>query len=84
MKAKPKNKMKNFDLEKFKNYVNTYDTQIGFKNYSKETVINDFIYGIGICINEEEYKNADGFKRFKKYLSKHFGIEECQNKCNCE
>ena len=70
--------MKNFDLEKFKEYVNTYDKQIGHKNYSQQIIIDDFLYGIGLCINEEEYKQADGYKRFKGVI-----LDHLQAKCYC-
>ena len=55
--------MKNFDLEKFKHYVNTYDKQLGHKDYELHTILEDFLYGIGICINDD-YENSDGFKKF--------------------
>jgi len=64
--------MKNFNLEKFKDYVNTYENQTGHENYSKETVIDDFIYGIGICLDEEKYKNADGYAKFKDRILEYF------------
>lgn len=64
--------MGNFDLEKFKNYVNTYDKQIGHKKYSIKTIIDDFLYGIGICLDEEEYYGAGGYEKFKKVLKQHF------------
>lgn len=70
--------MENFDLEKFKNYVNTYDEQVGHKSYSEKTIILDFLYGIGISINSEEYSAADGFKRFKALL-----LETIEAKCFC-
>lgn len=81
--------MKNFDLDKFKNYVNTYDQQVGHENYSVETVLNDFLYGIGICIDEaidEDFGGADGFNRFKQFLVKYLkAVPESQlpKKCHC-
>ena len=57
--------MSDFDYEKFKDYVNTYDKQIGYKSYSEETIINDMLYGIGICLDEDEYKFGDGYARFR-------------------
>ncbi len=63
--------MKNFNLTKFKDYVNTYDSQLGHKDYEVRTIIDDFLYGIGICLNEDEYKNADGYQRFQEVIIKH-------------
>lgn len=62
--------MKNFDLEKFKNYVNTYEKQPGHKDYSVETIVNDFLYGIGICL-DKSYEYSDGFLKFKEFLAQH-------------
>lgn len=64
--------MKNFNLEKFKEYVNTYEKQTGHKDYSKETVIDDFVYGIGLCMDEEKYKHAGGYAKFKEKLLDYF------------
>jgi len=78
--------MENFDLEKFKHYVNTYDNQTGHKKYSVRTIIDDFLYGIGICLDEEENKNADGYQRFKKVLLEHLNAvpaSEVPKKCYC-
>jgi len=83
------NSMENFDLEKFKDFVNTYDSQPGHKSYSTETVINDFLYGIGICIEDsvgEDFKWADGFKRFKDFLLNHLKAvpnNSLPKKCYC-
>jgi len=63
--------MENFDLEEYKKFVNTYDTQIGHDTYSEETILNDFLYGIGICLDKEEYSFSDGFARFRVRLLLH-------------
>ena len=53
------------DLEYFKNYVETYDyTQFQYN----ETFIKDMIYGIGLAIDGENFKMADGYKRFEEFL----------------
>ena len=53
------------DLEYFKNYVETYDyTQFQYN----ETFIKDMIYGIGLSIDGENFKMADGYKRFEEFL----------------
>lgn len=78
--------MKKFDLDKFKNYVNTYDKQPGHEDYSVETIINDFLYGIGICLDEDKFSFSNGFDEFKKMLIKHIEGEpkqERRTKCWC-
>lgn len=63
--------MENFNLEKYKDFVNAYDKQIGHDKYSEETILNDFLYGIGICLDEDEYSFGDGFARFRLKLLLH-------------
>lgn len=78
--------MENFDLEKFKDYVNTYDKQIGHKGYSKKIIIDDFLYGMGICFDEEKYKHATGYSEFKKVIMEHLNaVPESMvpKKCSC-
>lgn len=74
--------MKNFNLEKFKDYVNTYEKQTGHENYYKETIIDDFIYGVGICLDEDKYSNADGYYKFKESLEKYFASKHRANRDN--
>jgi len=57
--------MSDFDFKKYKEFVNTYDDQVGFTSYSEETIINDMLYGIGICLDDDEYGFADGYARFR-------------------
>jgi len=86
--------MKNFNLKKFKDYVNSYDAQRGHEDYEVKTIIDDFLYGIGLCLNEEEYEFGGGYKKFKEVLLEHLngvdkdGIENIvkqviNNKCHC-
>ena len=56
-----------FDIEKFKEYVNTYDVNrhgLG----SDKTIIKDMVYGLGIALDEKKYSMADGFRKFVKHL----------------
>ena len=58
---------KRFDLDKFKEYVNTYDQRKhGLDN--DETIVKDMLYGIGLCLDKEEYCFAGGYKKFKDFL----------------
>lgn len=53
-------------------YVATYDQQYGYENYHDETYIDDILYGLGSSL-DENYKNADGFERFKDFLRDYLG-----------
>lgn len=53
----------------FQDYVSTYSSQQGYEQYTDETFIMDILYGLGIALDPEEYKCADGFRKFKISLS---------------
>lgn len=56
-----------FDMQKFKEYVKTYDAKKdGLDN--DDTIIKDMLYGIGLCLNKKEFEFADGFKKFKTFI----------------
>jgi hypothetical protein len=56
-----------FDMQKFKEYVNTYDAKKnGLDN--DETIVKDMLYGIGLCLDKEKYCFAGGYKKFKTFL----------------
>jgi hypothetical protein len=56
-----------FDMQKFKEYVQTYDAKKnGLDN--DDTIVKDMLYGIGLCLNKEEFMFADGFKKFKTFI----------------
>lgn len=66
-KATRKTDVSKFDMQKFKEYVNTYDKcKNGLDN--DETIVKDMLYGIGLCLNKKEFEFADGFKKFKKFI----------------
>jgi hypothetical protein len=56
-------------IEKFQKYINTYSDQLGYLDYSDDTIIYDVLYGLGIALNEKEYKYKSGFDKFKKFIS---------------
>jgi len=58
-------------IDSLKEYINTYDTQPDYLNYSEEIIINDMLYGIGIALNNK-YKYYNGYEKFKKFLLKNF------------
>lgn len=56
-----------FDMQKFKEYVNTYDKRKnGLDN--DDTIVKDMLYGIGLCLDKEEYTFAEGYRKFKTFL----------------
>ena len=66
-RALPINGVSKFDMQKFKEYVNTYDKRKhGLDN--DETIVKDMLYGIGLCLNKKEFEYADGFKKFKTFI----------------
>jgi hypothetical protein len=58
-------------IEKLQKYINTYSDQLGYLDYSDDTIIYDVLYGLGIALNEKEYKYAMGFNKFKRFLYKY-------------
>lgn len=64
-----KNKRNNFDLAHFKEYVRTYGEKENTDMYSNETIVKDILYGVGISLNKEDYKERTGFMKFMKWLA---------------
>jgi len=60
----PKSK---FDLLKFKEYMNTY-TKTGVGCDNDRIIVKDILYGIGIALDGEEYRNNDGYKKFLEHI----------------
>lgn len=53
------------------NYMNTYQQQEGWRDYSDQTFIDDVLYGLGVALHGPECKFAPGFDRFKAQLREH-------------
>ena len=49
-------------------YMETYDQQYGYENYTDTTFINDVLYGLGVAINPTEHQYAGGFDKWKMKL----------------
>lgn len=56
-----------FNWNKFKEYVNTYPTEL-IDNTSNKTILLDMLYGLGVSLDDVNYRWNDGFKQFLKYL----------------
>lgn len=59
-------------VRELQKYMNTYDKQASYLDYTDETIINDVLYGLGIALDKKN-RFADGFNRFKGRLQKHIG-----------
>ncbi|MGM1289590.1 hypothetical protein, partial [Escherichia coli] len=44
----------------FQKYVATYSDQQCYQDYSDRTFIEDMLYGIGVAIDRERFRAADG------------------------
>lgn len=66
-------------LHKMKSYVDqyldNYDKPETLEWLAEASILDDFLYGIGIAINEDEYRSADGYDAFKKMLSQKIMME---------
>lgn len=51
-------------------YIDTYDEQEGYQEYSDRVYIEDIIYGLGASLSEDN-KFTKGFLKFKKELLVH-------------
>lgn len=56
---------RNFNWEKFKEYVNTYDVKK--HSVSDKCTFEDMLYGLATAI-DGKYRYADGYKKFKQEL----------------
>jgi hypothetical protein len=56
-------------VAQFQKYMSTYHNQEGYKDYSDECYIADVLYGLGVSLSDD-YRFAQGFKKFKKDLIK--------------
>lgn len=55
-------------------FAETYPRQPLYLDYTDDTIINDFLYGLGRALDPEKYQYADGFERFKEVLRKHLEV----------
>ena len=71
MKLTPKQERVKKAVEYLKNYINTYDSQYGYLDYSDAVIIDDILYGLGVALDDKKYQMGSGFKEFKKVLRDH-------------
>ena len=49
-------------------YMETYDQQYGYENYTDKTFIYDVVYCLGVALNPTEHQYANGFDKWKMKL----------------
>jgi len=62
-------------VKSLQNYMNTYDKQEGYVNYTDKTFIDDVLYGLGLALDKRAYEGAQGYDAFKLQLLKHLNKE---------
>jgi hypothetical protein len=55
-------------VEYIQDYMRTYTQQYNYQEYTDETFIQDILYGLGVAINPQDHRWADGFDRWKETL----------------
>ena len=58
-------------VKRLQEYMNTYNEQVGYLDYSDETIIKDVLYGLGIALRPKHNAWATGFRKFKEELKKY-------------
>jgi hypothetical protein len=54
-----------------KDYLNTYEDQTGYLDYTDDTIINDVLYGLGVALDKRAYSYAKGYRLFAARLREH-------------
>lgn len=60
-------------VARFQEYVRTYSDQAHYDQYRDQTFMDDMIYGIGIAMEPEKWRQGQGFDAFKAELVKRYG-----------
>ena len=55
-------------VEYLQRYMNTYDQQHYYKEFSDRILILDVLYGLGVALNPEEHTFVGGFDKWKQKL----------------
>ena len=64
-----------FDIEHFQNYVETYKERYPDK---QNIMFLDMLYGVGLAVDQEKFKGANGFREFLKWLAEPGQFEEAK------
>ena len=58
-------------VEYLQKYINSYSNQSYYLDYEDGILIDDILYGLGMALDPENHKWADGYERFKVVLNQH-------------
>lgn len=62
-----------FDIVHFQEYVGTYTERYPDQ---QNIMFLDMLYGVGICVDPEKFKGADGFDRFIEWVGNASDIQD--------
>lgn len=66
-------KTKKFNITHFQDYVSTYHERYPDQ---QDIMFQDMFYGLGICVDPEKYKGADGFRKFIEWIVEAHRLDE--------
>lgn len=55
-------------IDYLQRYMNTYTDQPYYTEYSRDIVLDDILYGLGIALGGERFKYARGYDAWKRLL----------------
>lgn len=55
-------------VQYLKEYIETYDKQYHYENYSDTILIDDILYGLGVALDPKAHQYADGYETWKNKL----------------
>lgn len=55
-------------IKYLRDYLNTYEDQLGIDDYTVDTWIEDILYGLGMSLDPKAHKWASGHAKFKAKL----------------
>jgi hypothetical protein len=72
IKLTAQQKQRQASIRSLVSYVSRYETQSECLNYSDETFIDDFLYGLGVAF-DGKHSFAQGYEVWKQKLREHLG-----------
>lgn len=54
-------------------YMQSYDQQASYRDYSDLIFIDDVLYGLGVALHGTEVAYAQGFEKWRQMLREHLG-----------
>lgn len=82
-KITPTIKRKQLMLQKMQDYIEKYVDSYNKPEHlswlKESSILDDFLYGVALSIDENKYRGADGYDDFKKMLAQRFMMEMLKN-----